>query len=93
MLIVQGVFRLEPSDVAAFLEGWRPCMEHSRTEQGCLEYVMAPDPADAGRVVLSERWESRADLDAHLAAMSPPTGGPAMLGREVNFFEATPTTR
>ncbi|HEX5586061.1 MAG TPA: hypothetical protein VFZ17_02015, partial [Acidimicrobiia bacterium] len=35
-----------------------------------LEYVFAPDPLESDRVILSERWESAADLDAHLAALT-----------------------
>jgi quinol monooxygenase YgiN len=91
MVIVQGVFRLDPSDVAAFLEGRKAGMAGSRAEAGCLEYAFGVDPLDPGRVILSERWASRADLDAHLAAQrsAPPPAqpGPAMISSEVNFFD------
>ena len=69
MLIVQGVFRVDPAERAAFLESRLETMRTSRAEPGCLEYVMAADPCEPDRVVLSERWESVADLDAHIAAL------------------------
>jgi quinol monooxygenase YgiN len=90
---VQGVFRLDPSDVAAFLEGRREGVVRSRAEPGCEEYVFCADPLEPGRVVLSERWATRADLDTHLgvlAATPPADGGPELLSREVVFYEATP---
>ena len=94
MLIVTGVFRVDPSDVDAFVESRKPSMANSRAEKGCLEYVVAPDVLDPGRVILSERWESRANLDAHVAAMaSAPPPDPAappaveLLSREVWIYE------
>jgi quinol monooxygenase YgiN len=44
-------------------------MRNSRAEDGCLEYTFAADPLEPGRVILFERWESQAALDAHLAAL------------------------
>src|SRR5579862_1580689 len=66
MVIVQGVFRVAPGDRDAFLAQSVAGMVASRAEQGCVEYVMAADPVEADRVVLSERWASTEDLDAHL---------------------------
>jgi quinol monooxygenase YgiN len=34
-------------------------------EPGCLNYTMAADPADPGRISIVELWESAEDLDAH----------------------------
>lgn len=68
MVIVGGWFEVDPNERDAFVAGRVEGMRRSRTEQGCIEYVVAPDPVDPGRVVLFERWESQADLDAHLAA-------------------------
>jgi quinol monooxygenase YgiN len=68
MLIVQGVFQVDPAERDAFLAQNVEAMKISRAEKGCLEYVYAADPVEADRVVLSERWESLDDLNAHLAA-------------------------
>jgi hypothetical protein len=52
-------------------------MRASRAEAGCLEYTFGADPIDPSRVVLFERWESQAALDAHIAALrsGPPSSG------------------
>jgi quinol monooxygenase YgiN len=70
MMIVQGVFRMDPAERDAFLAQSIAGMSGSRAEKGCLEYVMAADPVEPDRVVLSERWESKEDLDEHLRAMT-----------------------
>ena len=96
MVIVQGVFRVEPGDRDAFLAESVPGMVASRADQGCLEYVFAADLVEPGRVVLSERWGSMDDLDAHLAAVgrrrqeaaasgAPP--GVTVLSRDVAIYE------
>lgn len=35
-------------------------------EKGCLQYELTQSIDDENQFVLLERWESRADLDAHL---------------------------
>ncbi len=49
--------------LAAFAEVTVP----THAEEGCLAYALHRDPADADRIVLIERWASRAALDEHLA--------------------------
>ena len=70
MVIVQGTFMMDPQDRDTFLRQSIEQMEISRAEKGCLEYVLAPDPLQPGRVILSERWESMDDLGAHVAALT-----------------------
>jgi len=96
MVIVQGTFRVAPGDRDAFLAQSVAGMVASRAEQGCIEYVMAADPVDADRVVLSERWASMQDLDEHLqragqrrsanadAAAATPV---PVLSREIAIYE------
>ena len=80
VVIVAGIFEVDPEQRDAFLAGRSDRMRTSRAEQGCLEYTFSADPLDPGRVLLYERWASQEDLDAHLAA--PPTP-PASPGTEV----------
>lgn len=75
MIIVAGSFEMDPAQRAAFLAGRTEVMRRSRAETGCLEYTFSADPLDPGRVVLLERWESQAALDAHLAVLR--SGAPA----------------
>ncbi len=79
MVIVGGVFEVDPAGRDEFVAARRDAMRASRAEQGCLEYTIAADPLEPGRVVLFERWESQDALDAHLAAQrqsSQPTSPP-----------------
>jgi len=94
-VIVQGVFSFDPDDRASFLEASVEGMRSSRQEEGCLEYVIAADPIDPGRVVLSERWESTEDLQRHLQGQAaqrddqaPQAGArPTPLALEITVYE------
>jgi quinol monooxygenase YgiN len=77
MVIVAGVFTMDPGQRDAFLAGRMEMMRVSRAEKGCIEYTFAADPLDPGRVVLVEKWESQDDLDAHLAAIPAPAADAA----------------
>ncbi len=90
IVIVQGAFRVDPDDRVAFLAQSAANMQTARDEQGCLEYVMAADPLDPGRVVLSERWASTEDLNEHLraSAMRRQEGGSGGNAATVTPLEA-----
>ena len=45
-------------------------LRQARTEPGCLDYVVAADPVEPGRVNVYERWESKEHLAAHLAGVA-----------------------
>ena len=53
IVIVQGAFTVDPADRDRFVEASIEGMTSSRQEDGCLEYVMAADPLDPERIVLS----------------------------------------
>jgi quinol monooxygenase YgiN len=87
VLIVGGWFEVDPSERDAFVAGRIESVRSSRAEQGCIEYVIAADPVDPGRAVLFERWESQADLDAHLARPrpAPPSDAPPIAPTSVSI--------
>src|SRR5262245_29776663 len=70
VIIVGGRFEVDPAERDAFVAECHDLMRTSRSEDGCLEYTFAVDPLEPGNVILFERWESQAALDAHLAALS-----------------------
>jgi quinol monooxygenase YgiN len=70
VVIVGGRFEVDPEERETFLAERHELMRSSRSEDGCLEYTFAADPLDASGVILFEKWESQAALDAHLAAIS-----------------------
>jgi len=90
VMIVAGVFEVDPAQRDEFLRDQEPAMRRSRAEPGCIHYVFSADPIDAGRIYLFERWESKEALAAHLAAMQatgrPPAGVP-VLSAEVLQYE------
>jgi quinol monooxygenase YgiN len=91
IVIVQGVFSVDPDDRDRFVETGVEGMRTSRQEEGCLEYVLAADPLDPGRAVLSERWESMEHLQRHLAqqrgAARPVESRPVPRSVEITLFE------
>lgn len=97
MIIVQGVFRIAPEERATFLAQSDETMRLSRAEAGCIEYVLAADPLEDDRVVLSERWATRENFDGHVAALTTRRRAAAEAGttpvapmsREISYFEAS----
>jgi quinol monooxygenase YgiN len=91
IVIVQGVFSIDPTERDRFVETSIEAMRSSREEDGCLEYVIAADPLDPERVVLSERWESMEHLQQHLSQQkNTPRDGearPAPRSVEITLFE------
>ena len=91
-VIVQGFFSVKPEERDRFIAASEASMRESRGEDGCQEYVLAADPLDGDRVVLSERWESMDHLRAHFKRVieQRSQGGsdrPAPLGQEIVVYE------
>ena len=90
-MIVQGVFSVDPDERDRFVETSIEAMRSSREEDGCLEYVIAADPLDPERAVLSERWESMEHLQQHLARQRNAAPGadarPVPRNVEITLFE------
>jgi quinol monooxygenase YgiN len=76
VVIVAGIFEVDPEQRDAFVAGRFDRMRTSRAEQGCLEYTFSAHPLDPGRVLLYERWANQEDLDAHLALPPAPSASP-----------------
>jgi quinol monooxygenase YgiN len=96
MVIVGGSFEVEPARRDEYLQGRLPDVATSRSERGCLEYVLSADPLVPGRVVLFERWEDGDCLGEHLQAArakratAAPTEGPdavPVLAAEITRYE------
>lgn len=91
MVIVAGVFNVEPARRDEFLRSRQADIHATRLEKGCLDYVFSADPDDPGIVRLFERWETAGDLAAHLAVLSqrqaPPEDAPKMLGADIQRYE------
>ncbi len=91
MIIVAGWYEVDPDERDAFVASRADGVRKARAEAGNLEYNVAPDILEPGRVVLLERWEDQASLDAHLSAArsAPPSSGPALKGLSVTVYDVT----
>lgn len=67
VIIIAGHVEVDPSRRDAALAAGAELMRQTRTQKGCLDYVWSADPTEPGRIYVFERWESQADLAAHLA--------------------------
>jgi quinol monooxygenase YgiN len=91
MVIVIGTFRVESAEREAFIANRVPMTKHSRAEEGCVTYAFTADPVDPEVVVLTERWTTRAALDAHLAGLvnaPQPAADPGQISREIVIYQA-----
>jgi quinol monooxygenase YgiN len=77
MIHVIATIQLAPGSREAFLKEFRKVTEHVRAEDGCIEYgaavdeptsLAAQEPVGDDVVVVVEKWESVAALEAHVTA-------------------------
>lgn len=68
MLIVTGYMYVAPSDLLRFHAELQAAALLVRQRIGNLSYDAVIDDAQAGRLLIAERWRDQAALDAHLAA-------------------------
>ena len=62
MIIVSGKIYVKPERREAFLAASLEAVAHARRTTGCLDFVVAADPLEAGRVNVYESWASEAAL-------------------------------
>jgi len=91
---VIGQFRLAPEEMEAARPMMSKVMEATRAEDGCIEYNYAEDVLDPGLIRVSEVWESREQLAAHLktphmAVWAEERAGLGLSGRAISVFEVS----
>ena len=64
MVIVAGHVTVEPQQREAYLVGCVSIVRRSRSLAGCLDFAIAADLIDPGRVNIYERWESQAAVES-----------------------------
>ncbi|WP_433129858.1 putative quinol monooxygenase [Micromonospora sp. CA-240977] len=68
MLIIAGSLQVEPADREAYLSGCEEVITQARAAAGCLDFLLAADPLEPGRIHVYERWESAEQLAAFRGA-------------------------
>jgi quinol monooxygenase YgiN len=64
MVIVAGHIVVEPHQRESYLADCVSVVEQARHAPGCLDFSVSADLVEPGRVVIFERWESRAAVEA-----------------------------
>ena len=60
--------RAKPGKEQALRDALLAVCAPTRAEKGCINYDLHASPDKPGVLVFLENWESKADLDAHLAS-------------------------
>lgn len=87
MVIVAGHITVEPQQREAYLAGCVSVVEQAREAPGCLDFVIAADLIDPGRVNVFERWESQAAVEAFRGSGPSDEQGAAMLSATVAEYD------
>ena len=64
MIIVSGKLYVDPATRETYLSSCMNVVELARQAPGCLDFALAADLVEAGRINVYERWESDAELEA-----------------------------
>ena len=64
-VVVVAMLKVRPGMAAEAIEAFRPVVEKTHDERGCLAYALHRDTGDPDTIVLIEKWASQEDLDQH----------------------------
>ena len=68
VIIVAGKIYVQPTDREAYLGESLQTIELARRAQGCLDFHLAADPIEPGRINIFEQWRTVADVEAFRGA-------------------------
>jgi quinol monooxygenase YgiN len=92
MIIVAGPIHLVPGEREAYLDGCREMIEAARAADGCLDFHLAGDPVDPGRINVFERWETVEAVEAFRGSGPSDEDGAAILGAAVVQYQIATAT-
>lgn len=87
MVIVAGHIVVDPKEREAYLADCVNVVEQARRAPGCLDYAITADLVDAGRIVIFERWESQADVEAFRGSGPGDEQGAAIIEASVAEYD------
>ena len=64
MVIVAGRIHVDPQRRDSYLADCVQVVDAARCAPGCLDFSIAADLIDTGRVNIFERWDSQSDVEA-----------------------------
>ncbi len=85
MIIIAGTLRVTPAERERYLAIVSAATTMARAAPGCLDFTQSPDPLEADRINIFERWESDEHLEAFRALPSD-AEAPAILSVDVHRY-------
>jgi quinol monooxygenase YgiN len=89
MLIVAGSISVAADRRSAYLDGCVEVLAAARAAEGCLDFAISPDPLDAGRINVYERWATREQLLTFRGAGPSDEQQADVLAASVEEYEVT----
>jgi quinol monooxygenase YgiN len=87
MVIVAGHIVVAPDQRGPYLANCVSVVEQARRSPGCLDFTIAADLVDAGRINIFERWESQAAVEAFRGSGPGDEQSAAMLTASVAEYD------
>ncbi|GAA3453339.1 MULTISPECIES: putative quinol monooxygenase [Dactylosporangium] len=86
MIIIAGALRVDAADRDRYLAAVVDVARLARDAPGCLDFIQSPDPLDAERIQVYERWESDEDLLAFRSSGGPDLDLPPLVSADVRKY-------
>jgi quinol monooxygenase YgiN len=91
-LIVAGVYRIPPENLAALRPHMLTVIAATRGEAGCLDYAYSEDVGEPGLIHVFELWTDQGALDAHfqsahMKAWQEVRAGYGLYGRDISVYD------
>ena len=87
MVIVAGHLIVDPEQRESYLADCLGVVDEARKAPGCLDFTIAADLVDPGRIDVFERWESQADVEAFRGSGPSEEQGAAVLSASVAEYD------
>ena len=87
MVIVAGHLTVEPEQRESYLAGCVSVVEQARGAAGCLDFAIAADLVDPGRINIYELWESQRAVETFRSSGPSDEQGEAMLTASVAEYD------
>lgn len=91
MVIVAGHLSVAPEERESYLAGCVSVIEQARRAPGCLDFSLAADLLNPGRINIFERWESQAAVEAFRGSGPSDEQGAALLSASVAEYDIADT--
>lgn len=91
MIIVAGQLYVDEADRDSYLQGCQEVIVAARQSAGCIDFHLAADPIEPGRINVYEQWESIQAVEAFRGS-GPPSQQTAAIRDAVVFQHEVATS-